>query len=115
MAWLLDVNRAKLELPELRRKIIALAHEWQAKLVLIEEAGSGIQLIQDLRYGRGFSVKGIVPKDDKPTRLFSVSHLIGGGSISVPADAPWPATFQREVTVFPNGKMMIRWTVYRNS
>ncbi len=102
-AWLLDVYRAKLEFPDLRRKIISLAGEWNAKLVLIEEAGSGIQLIQNLRTGHGFSVKGIIPKDDKATRLFSVSHLIEGGSISVPSDAPWLATFQREVTVFPNG------------
>jgi predicted phage terminase large subunit-like protein len=102
-AWLLDVYRAKLEFPDLRRKIIALAQTWKTKLVLIEEAGSGIQLIQNLRYGRGFRVKGIIPKEDKPTRLLSVSHLIEGGSISVPADAPWLATFQREVSLFPNG------------
>ena len=48
-AWLLDVNRAKLEFPDLRKKIVALAEQRGAKLVLIEEAGSGIQLLQDLR------------------------------------------------------------------
>ena len=50
------------------------------------------------------SVRGIVPKDDKATRLLTVSHLIEGGQIAVPADAPWIAEFQREVTLFPNGK-----------
>jgi predicted phage terminase large subunit-like protein len=33
-----------------------------------------------------------------------VSHLIEAGNIAVPNAAPWLATFQREVTMFPNGK-----------
>ena len=104
MAWLLHVYRTKLEFPELRKKIVALAEQRQAKLILIEEAGSGIQLLQDLKSGHQFGVKGIIPKDDKRTRLLSVSHLIEGGSISIPSDAPWLAEFQREVTLFPKGK-----------
>lgn len=103
-AWLLDVDRAKLEFPDLRKKIVALAGQRGAKLVLIEEAGSGIQLLQDLRTGHAFKVKGIIPKDDKGTRLLNVSHMIEGGSISVPSDASWLAAFQREITLFPNGK-----------
>jgi predicted phage terminase large subunit-like protein len=104
MAWLLNVYRARLEFPELRRKIILLAREWKPRIVLIEDAGSGVQLLQDLRSGHGFTVKGIIPKDDKATRLLSVSHLIEAGNIAVPNAAPWLATFQREVTMFPNGK-----------
>lgn len=103
-AWLLDVHRVRLEFPELRRRIRAQSKQWNARLVLIEEAGSGIQLLQDLRQENVISVRGIVPKDDKATRLLSVSHLIEGGQIAVPADAPWIAEFQREVTLFPNGK-----------
>ena len=103
-AWLLDVNRAKLEFPDLRKKIVALAKQRGSTLVLIEEAGSGIQLLQDLRTGYSINVKGIVPKDDKGTRLLSVSPMIEGGSISVPSDAPWLAAFQREITLFPNAK-----------
>ena len=103
-AWLLNIYRQRLEFPDLQRKIISLAKQWDTTLVLIEEAGSGIQLIQDLKRGNGFSVKGIIPKDDKETRLLSVCHLIESGAISVPSDAPWLAVFQREVTLFPNGK-----------
>ncbi len=102
--WLLDVHRARLEFPELRRRIRAQRQQWFARLILIEEAGSGIQLLQDLRQEGDISVRGIVPKDDKATRLLSVSHLIEGGQIAVPADAPWIAGFQREITLFPSGK-----------
>ena len=103
-AWLLDVWRAKLEYPELRRKIPTLASMWDAGLILIEEAGSGVQLVQDLQHEGRLSVKGVVPKDDKATRLQSVSHLIEGGRVAVPKVAPWLAEFQREITLFPAGK-----------
>lgn len=103
-AWLLDVHRVRLEFPELRRRIREKSKQWNAKLVLIEEAGSGIQLVQDLRREGEISVRGILPKDDKATRVLSVSHLIEGGQITVPSDAPWIAEFQREVTMFPSGK-----------
>lgn len=103
-AWLLDVHRVRLEFPALRRRIRQLHREWQANLVLIEEAGSGVQLLQDLRHESRITVRGMVPKDDKATRLLGVSHLIEGGQIAVPQNAPWIADFQREVSVFPNGK-----------
>ena len=46
----------------------------------------------------------MIRKHDKATRLLSVSHLIEGGQITVHAEAPWLAAFQREISLFPNGK-----------
>ena len=103
-AWLLEVWRAKLEFPDLRRQIKQLAEHWQTGLILIEEAGSGVQLIQDLKTEARLSVRGMIPRNDKATRLLSVSHLIEGGRIAVPEDALWLADFQREISLFPNGK-----------
>lgn len=103
-AWLTDIYRVKLEFPALRRQIEVQADLHNAGLILIEEAGSGIQLIQDLKTNTRLSVKGVLPKDDKATRMLSVSHLIEAGRIAIPADAPWLADFQREVTLFPAGK-----------
>lgn len=103
-AWLVDIYRAKLEFPQLCRQIESHAQSWNAGLVLIEDAGSGTQLIQTLRSGSRLSVRGIVPKDDKATRMLGVSHLIEGGRIAIPQDAPWLVEFQREVVHFPNGK-----------
>jgi phage terminase large subunit-like protein len=48
-AYLLHVYRGRLEYPELRRKVIALAAEHRATTVLIEDAGPGMNLLQDLR------------------------------------------------------------------
>jgi predicted phage terminase large subunit-like protein len=102
--WIADLPRTRLEFPERRRRIKTLHHQWNAGLVLIKEADFGVQLLQDLRQEKRISVRGMIPKDDKATRLLSVSHLIEGGQIAVPANAPWIADFQREVAVFPQGK-----------
>jgi hypothetical protein len=48
-AYLLHVYRGRLEYPELRRKVIGLATEHSATTVLIENAGPGMNLLQDLR------------------------------------------------------------------
>ena len=103
-AWLIDVFRAKLEYPELRKKIEVDARRHAADTVLIEEAGSGISLIQDLKRHSNLNVVGMVPKDDKATRLLSVSPKIEAGRISLPENAIWLAEFRIEVVLFPNGK-----------
>lgn len=103
-AWLIDLFRAKLEFPDLRRRIECEANRVGASLVLIEEAGSGIQMIQDLKRNSDLNVTGIIPKHDKPTRLLAITPMIESGRIAIPTDAPWLAEFRRELMLFPNGK-----------
>ncbi|MDU8912249.1 phage terminase large subunit [Aestuariicoccus sp. MJ-SS9] len=103
-AWLVDLFRARLEYPDLRRRIISEASRHKVATVLIEDAGSGTNLIQDLRRETRHNVIGIRPKNDKATRLLAVSPQIEAGRIAVPKDAPWIADFRRELTHFPKGK-----------
>ncbi|MFC6637016.1 phage terminase large subunit [Sulfitobacter sp. JBTF-M27] len=103
-SWLLDVRRSRLEYPELQRAVMEEAGKWRASLVLIEEAGSGIQLIQTLKSTGGLNVLGIKPRTDKKTRLMSGTPFIEAGKISIPVDATWLADFQRELVHFPRGK-----------
>jgi len=103
-AWLLEVWRARLEYPELRRKIQSKYAQWNANRVLIEQAGSGLSLVQDLKRSTSLNVIGVIPKQDKATRLMGVSAMIEGGRIAIPKDAPWLADFQRELTLFPNAR-----------
>lgn len=103
-AWLIDLFRAKLEFPDLRRRIESEASRAGVSQILIEEAGSGIQLIQDLRYSTRLYVVGRVPKGDKATRMHAVTPMIESGRIAIPKDAPWLAGFRRELMLFPKGK-----------
>jgi predicted phage terminase large subunit-like protein len=103
-AWLLHLWRGRLEYPDLHRKIQFMSAQWNANRVLIEQAGSGLSLIQDLRRSSNLNVIGIVPKQDKATRLMSVSAMIEAGRVMIPMEAPWLADFRRELTLFPNAR-----------
>lgn len=103
-AWLVDVWRDRLEYPELHKKILEMSAKAKAKRVLIEQAGSGISLIQDLAKYPALNVVGVIPKQDKESRLMSVSPMIEAGRVLLPQDAPWLADFRRELTLFPRAR-----------
>ena len=77
-------------------------------LVLIEEKGSGITLIQDLNRTR-VPVRAYNPgKMDKVQRLHAVSHLVANGRVYIPESkkvpgefVTWATDFITEVCVFP--------------
>jgi predicted phage terminase large subunit-like protein len=101
--YLLDVTRKKLTFPELVKEVVAAQHRHQADLVLIEEASSGISLLQQMKQ-QGLKCVGVKPHLDKETRLISETATIEAGYVSIPEEAPWVAAFQHELVMFPNGK-----------
>ena len=69
--YLLDLIRERLDFPDLKRRVRGAAEHWRADLVLIEYAGSGIPLVQQLRRDdpRGLRYGTYTPRQDKVTRL----------------------------------------------
>jgi predicted phage terminase large subunit-like protein len=105
-AYLIHVFRDRLEYPDLRRKVIALGTEHAAATILIEDAGPGMNLIQDLRADVKKPIVNpipIKPEGSKVERMVAQSAKIEAGHIHLPKDAPWLATFLRELLAFPNG------------
>jgi phage terminase large subunit-like protein len=47
--YVVDVFRGRLKYPDLRRKVASLADRYRAETILIEDAGPGMALLQDLR------------------------------------------------------------------
>ena len=106
-AYLLHVYRGRLEYPELRRKVIALATEHRATTVLIENAGPGMNLLQDLRatMPRGMTRPiGVKPEGSKVDRMAAQSAKIEAGHVHLPNSAPWLGDFLTELLSFPNGR-----------
>ncbi len=103
---LIDVYRGRLEYPDLRRRVIALARKYDPDVILIEDAGSGTGLIQDLRQDRGFGWKpiGIRPKGEKIERVATQTAKIEAGDVVLPHEAPWLDDFVAEILAFPNGR-----------
>ena len=106
-AYLLHVYRGRLEYPELRRKVIALATEHRATTVLIENAGPGMNLLQDLRAAMPQGMTrpiGVKPEGSKVDRMAAQSAKIEAGHVHLPNSAPWLGEFLTELLSFPNGR-----------
>lgn len=105
--YLTDVWRGRHEFPKLRKLVIRHAVKKQAGVVLIEKAGLGISLYQDLRQKRPDRFPpliGINPEGDKVTRMEGQSPRIEAGDVLLPKEAPWLADFLDEILGFPNGR-----------
>ena len=95
--YLLDVLRCRLEYPDLRRRIPAHAEAHGAATVLIEDAGSGMHLVQDLKREGKLRPIAMLPKGDKIVRMEAHSAVIEAGHVLLPKEAPWLASFQTEI------------------
>lgn len=105
--YVLDVYRAKLQFPDLKRQVETLARQWESKVLLIEDAASGQQLIQVLRNEAPRGVPRPIarkPEGDKVTRFAAQSSRIEAGALLLPETALWRADFERELLGFPNLK-----------
>jgi predicted phage terminase large subunit-like protein len=102
--YLLDAYRARLEYPDLKRKVIALRDHWQADSVLVEKANTGFPLCQEFRNERLGRLELCAPRDDKETRFAVQTAKIESGMVLLPREADWLPAFKRELLGFPNGR-----------
>jgi predicted phage terminase large subunit-like protein len=103
--YLLDVLRARLEYPDLKRAVAAQAVRFQPRNILIEDRASGTQLIQELKKDGVHSVTAYDPQGfDKIMRLHSVTSTIENGFVYLPEKSEWLAAYLHEMTTFPYGK-----------
>ncbi|MFG1303934.1 phage terminase large subunit [Xanthobacter autotrophicus] len=116
--YILDVVRARLEYPALKKRVVAEKERWKADIVLIEDKGSGQSLIQDLRFEHIYA-REIKPEADKVVRMSYCTAPIESGAVLLPQSAPWLDAFRTELLTFPNGlhddqvdalSQLINWT-----
>jgi predicted phage terminase large subunit-like protein len=112
---ILDCWTDRLKYPELRNKAIEEYkctygdQEAPVDMLLIEDKGSGIPLIQDLQRA-GLPIRKYNPgRPDKTMRLHAVSHLVYNGRVYIPESkqvpgefVTWAEDYLREVCAFPN-------------
>jgi len=99
--FLLHVLRKRLEYPDLKRAIVSQARAYDASTILIEDAASGIALIQDLKNDGFYKAEAIKPKGDKVIRLQGITGVIEAGQVFVPDRAPWLEDYLHELMMFP--------------
>jgi predicted phage terminase large subunit-like protein len=105
--YLIDVFRARLGYPDLRRKIANLAARHGAQSILIEDAGPGMALLQDLRRDLPPGMPrpiGQKPEGSKTDRMVAQSAKIEAGHVHLPKQADWLDSFLLEMLAFPYGR-----------
>ncbi len=105
--YILDVTRARLEYPDLKRAVLLNHKRWRqfspVYSLLIEKKGSGLSLIQDL-YRENIHAIGVDPDGDKILRMSAQTAPIEAGAVHLPSNAPWHDEFKKEVLSFPKGR-----------
>jgi len=99
--YLLDVFRAQLDYPDLKRAVLRLANYWSADRVLIEKAGSGIPLLHECHQANPSRFREVKATVDKEVRFNAACAPIEDGRVVLPREALWLADFKREMMGFP--------------
>lgn len=103
--YLLDVIRDKLEFPGLLSTSHMLIEQWHPDFFLIEDKGSGTNLIQVLMAEGVEMVRPIDPgSESKIIRMSAETPSIRVGKVRVPKEASWLDTYLLEARSFPRGK-----------
>lgn len=104
--YLLDIYREKLEFPDLEKAIYRLRKEWKADLVIVEKAGSGYSVGQNIRRAdhRNIWLQALAPVSSKQDRASQQTPKFERGEIFIPEEAPWLRTFEEELLAFPQVK-----------
>jgi predicted phage terminase large subunit-like protein len=101
--YLIDVLRGRFDFPTLRARVFAQAKLHKPAQVLIEDAGVGRGLIQELKMAH-FPAIAVKPEYDKKIRMEIQSGKIENGQLFLPKEAPWLADLEAELFAFPNSR-----------
>lgn len=103
--YLLNVLRARLQFHELEKAVYGQREKWNADVVILERAGSGISLFQNINNrDRQLWCHNIGPQGTKLDRASQQSPKFERGEVFVPVDAPWLQVFLDELASFPHCK-----------
>ncbi|MFL6798145.1 MAG: phage terminase large subunit [Xanthobacteraceae bacterium] len=124
--YLVHLFRDRLQYPDLRRKVAKLAEKHAATTVLIENAGPGMALLQDLWRNLPHAMPrpiGRRPEGSKADRMVAQSAKIEAGQLVLPRNAEWLDIFFHELLAFPYGRhddivdtvsQFLQWTAVRS-
>ncbi|HEY0312179.1 MAG TPA: hypothetical protein VGC56_06750 [Allosphingosinicella sp.] len=107
--FLLHVLRERLEYPELKRRVISQANIFAAQTVLIEDASSGIALIQDLKSDGFYKARAVKPKGEKTMRMNAQPVSLKPGWCPFRRTRIGSRTTSTNCRCSPPAVTMIRW------
>jgi len=100
--YLRDMWRDKVKYPVFKTIIKSIFDKYEAMFVLVEDAASGIPLIQEL--GHLIPMHPCKPEGDKTVRVHMISDIINTGRVYLPENHNLMYDFIQEMSSFPKGK-----------
>ena len=101
--YLVNVWRERVDYPTLKAQVVCQAQQWRPDQVLVEEAGTAIALLEELR-GTVSGLTAVRPDRDKITRMSIASAKFQAEQVLFPTRAPWLADLEAELFAFPGGR-----------
>ncbi len=101
--YLLDVWRKRVDYPTLKAAVVEEAKRWNAHQVLVEEAGTAIGLLDELKF-KVKGITGIKPEPDKETRMAIASAKFEAKQVYLPERASWLSDLEAELFAFPGSR-----------
>ena len=101
--YLLDVWRRRVDYPALKAAALTLARQWNAQRVLVEDAGTGTALVQEL-VAKISGIIAVKPTGDKASRMAVASAKFEAGQVFLPERASWLPDLEAELFAFPGGR-----------
>lgn len=107
--YLLDIYRAQIAYPELKRQVVTIYEKFDRKAMtfLIEKAASGIPIVQELTETISVPFEAVQPLGSKEVRMKAATPLIESGRVFLPKNHPYLADFLLEFSIFPKAKIGI--------
>ncbi|KKM67404.1 hypothetical protein LCGC14_1471480 [marine sediment metagenome] len=105
---LLHVFREKMNIPETQRTVknMANTHWGPVSALLIENAASGVGIIQHLQADTTLPIIPANPTLDKETRMDIETPALEAGNLWLPEEAEWLPEFETEMRDFPSSRFM---------
>lgn len=102
---LLEVWKEKVEFPDLKAQVKALAAKWKPAVILMEDTSAGVGILQELKRDTRLPLIPISVPDDKVARANQASPTFEAGNVLMPADPPaWVADYVDSLCLFPAAK-----------
>ena len=104
--YLIDRYNKRCIYSETKQNLLLFAAKFpSANNILIEEASSGIALIQDLRKECHYGIISVSTNNiPKESRINNSTGSIANRNIFIPKEATWLFDFEQQVMQFPNGR-----------
>jgi predicted phage terminase large subunit-like protein len=99
---LLDLERERIEGPDILPRVHRAVRTWGAKSAYIERAGFQLAFVQAAKRA-GIPVRELEADKDKVSRSMTAQAMMEAGRILFPRNAGWLADYERELLLFPTG------------